>query len=537
MNPLMILIGLAGGLGLFIFGMQMCSDGLQKMAAHRLKQMVKALTNNPILGLLVGAVVTLGLQSSSATSALVVGFVSASMMTLAQALGVLLGSALGASLTIQLIAFKITSLALVLLFVGACLYLFAKRSRQRSLGQTIFGFGLIFYGMFVMSTAMAPVRDYPIVVQTLVRLEQFPFLEFLVALLVTALIQSSPAFLALLMTLASQKLVGPVAIVPFVLGAHLGGTITGIISSLGAPGRDAKRAAVTNFLFKLVNGLVFLPFYRPLTDLALWSSSDLSREIANTHTFFSLAMTVGLLPFTSHVAKLMERLIPDKQGGLGLATFLDKNLLTIPELAVDQAHRQTMEMGHLVGEEMVNRIVPIIRFGDDASLDRISEVEQAVDSLYKQISKYVTSLESNKLHEELMNKSIQILYVANDLEHIGDIMINVAKNARKLMNEDLKFSEEGLEELEEMFKQAKDNFDLALKAFETMDTSLATRVIKEHPKVIRLEKDLRYNHFDRMQCGNEKTVATSSIHLDLIESILRIDSHAVNIAQVVVGIV
>ena len=537
MKTLAALIGLVGGLGLFIYGMQMCSEGLQKLAAHRLKQLVKVLTSNPILGVFMGTVITVGLQSSSATSALVVGFVSARLMTLAQALGVLLGSALGASLTVQLIAFKVTELALALLFIGAIAYMFSKRSRQRSVGQTILGCGLLFYGMFVMSNAMAPFREYPLIVQSLVSLEHYPVFEFLVALLITAIIQSSPAFLALLMTLAMHHLVGPYAIVPFVLGAHLGGTVTGVISSLGTPGRDAKRAALSNFAFKLICGAVFLPFAKPLTDLILWSSPDIQRQIANAHTFFSLMMVLGFLPFTAPVAAVMRRFIPDRAAAFEDAVYLDESVLAVPELAVDQAHRQTIEMGRIVSEEMLARSVPVLSYGNDDIMDRIDEIEPAIDVLYQKISHYVTSLGNNGISEELMQRSIQILYVANDLEHMGDIMVNVAKQARKILSEEVEFSEEGLEELQKMHRQVSDNFRHALKAFETSDKALATRIIKEHPKIIRLEKELRYNHFDRMQAGNQKSMATSGIHLDLIEAMLRIDAYAVNIAQVVVGIV
>lgn len=537
MGSFAFIFGLVGGLGLFSFGMQMCSEGLKKMAARRLKQLIKTLTSNPVFALFVGAIVTIGFQSSSATSALVVGFVSAKMMALSQALGVLLGSAIGASFTAQLIAFKTTDLALILLFCGAYLYIFAKHSKRRSLGQTIIGFGLIFYGMSVMSVSMAPIRDYPIVTQTLIRLEQYPIMEFLVALLITALIQSSPAFLALLMSLASQNLIGPLAVVPFVLGAHLGGTVTGVLSSIGAPGREAKRAALANFIYKLLNGLVFLPFYRPLTGLMLGSSPDLSRQIANCHTFFSLAMAAGFLPFTHPVAELIKKLIPDRRDEFSQAIYLDQNLLTVPEVALDQAHRQTLEMGGIVAEEMLNRVVPLLKYDNDQILDRINQVERAIDSLYKQISKYVASLGNSDLQEDLMTKSIQILYVANDLEHIGDIVEDIGINARKLSVEDLEFSEEGLKEIEDIFIQTFNNFKLALKSFEAMDPEIAMTVIKEHPLIQRLEKELRYSHFDRMQCGNAKTVATTSIHLEMIENILRIETHTMNIAHCVMGIV
>lgn len=536
MNVFHTLAGLVGGLGLFLYGMKICSDGLQKVAANKLKRLVKVLTRTAMRRIISGAVLTVGLQSSSATCAIVVSLISAKVMTLAQALGVLLGSALGSSLTAQMIAFKITDFALVLIFCGVCLFLFTKRSRRRSFGQVLLGFGLIFYGMHVMSTAMAPIKEFPLVAKALVDLENYPLMAFLTALVVTGVIQSSTGFLALLMSLAGQGLVGPYALVPFVLGAHLGGTVTGVLSALGTPGRESKRAAWANFGFKLVSGLCFLPFYRPLTDLILWSAQDLSRQIANAHTFFSLVMVVGFTPFTSYLAGRMQRLIPEKVTGLGEAWYLKENLLEVPELAVDQAHRQTVEMGKVV-QEMIKCILHALHGAGDEPLDYINETEPAVDSLYQQISKYVTTLDSTGFSEDLLLRSVQILYTANDLEHIGDILMNAAKILRKADQESLIFSAEGFTEIEKLEELASASFNNAITAFERNDTKLANAVIKRHPRMLRFEKELRYNHFERMQFGNKKTVATSSLHLDLIENLLRIETHAVNIAQVVVGIV
>lgn len=534
---MMSLLELVGGLGLFIYGMQMCSEGLQKMAARRLKKIVNNLTKNPILSFLAGAIITFGLQGSGASSTLVVGLISAEMITLAQALDVLLGTALGGSLTLHLIAFPISNLALILIVTGIILYSSSKRSNRRNLGQTILGFGLLFYGMFVMTSAMAPIRSNAFVIQTLTSLERNPFLEFFIALVLSAVIQSSPAFLALLMGLASHGLIGQYAIIPYVLGAHLGGTVTGLLSSLGAPGRDAKRAAIANFGFKLINGLVFLPFSKPLTSILIWGSPSFNREIANVHAFFSLIMAVGFLPFTIPIAKLIKRIIPDKRPGIDEAVFLDESLLKIPELAVDQAHRQTVEMGRIVSEEMLAFTLPLIHYNNEAVIDRLDSTERAVDILYKKISSYVTSIENNSGSDEIMQKSIQILYVANDFEHVGDIMTTIIKNVQKLHTENIDLSQEGLEELEKIFHHVFTHFNESIRAFELADQVLATRIIKEHPKILHLEKELRYNHFDRMQSGNPKTITTSAIHLDLIEAMLRVDSHSVNIAQAVMGII
>jgi phosphate:Na+ symporter len=274
-----------------------------------------------------------------------------------------------------------------------------------------------------------------------------------------------------------------------------------------------------------------------MTGLVLLSASVPSREIANAHTLFSLVMVAIFLPFTKKMASLMERLIPDRGVVPGEAKFLDESLLHLPDLAVDQAHRQVLEMGGLIKETMLDRIFPVLRYAGGQVFDGIAEAERATDELYKKISRYMTSVGNNFLSDKVMQKSIQVLYAANDLEHIGDIVMNIVQIGRKVKDEELQFSGQGLEELERMYRRIIGAYDAALKAFAEDDRTLASRVVKEHPEILRLEREMRYSHFDRMQGGNTKTVATSSVHLDLIEALLRIEGHAVNIAQGVMGIV
>jgi phosphate:Na+ symporter len=532
-----MLIGLFGGLGMFLYGMKRCSDGLQKMAAHKLKQMIKVLTKSPPRGILVGVLVTMALQSSSATCIIVVGFVSAGLMNLKQSLGILLGSALGSSLTVQLIAFKITYLALLLIFVGAMVYLFAKRSQKRSIGQILLGFGLIFYGMFVMSSAMVPIKEFPAIANIIVGFEDYPIFAMLVSVAFTALIQSSAGFLALVMTLAGQGLIGVYAIIPFVLGAHIGGTITGVISSLGAHGRDSNRTAFANFFFKVVNGIIFLPMYRPLTRLILTNSSDINRGIANAHTFFSIVMAVGFLPFISQIAKLMTFLVPEKQDNLEEARFLKDDLREVPEVALDQAHLQTVEMGRIISDKMVKHFITSLALQNDETLDEISATEKIVDSYYRKISQYVTSLNTNSFSEDLLLRSIQILYIANCLELIGDLLVNIVQIAKKIRMQGVAFSKEGFDEIKLLYDMTAANLNNSIAAFEKFDQNEANLIIKEHPKIIRFARELQFNHFQRMQSGNLNTAATSSIHLDLMEALIRIDNQSVNIAQIVLGII
>lgn len=337
------------------------------------------------------------------------------------------------------------------------------------------------------------------------------------------------------MGLAGQGLVGPYAVVPFVLGAHLGGTVGGLISSLGARGRAAKRAAVANLLFKLGCGALFLPFFRPLTQVMVWSSPDPGRQIANAHGFFSLAMALVFLPWTRKMAGFVTRLIPEGRCRPGEARYLDESLLAVPRQAVEGAYRQTMEMVRLFREEMLERILPALRFGRAEVFQEIIECERAVDSLARQISRYVMKAMKDDLSGDPAARSLQVLYAVCHLEHAGDTAVGAIQIIRKLWAEELSLSEEGLEDIETLYGQVRETFHLSLRALENSDTALATMVIKEHPRLLRLEKELRYNHFQRMQSGNEKTAATSGIHLDLLQALLYMEGHAIGIAQVIMG--
>jgi len=538
MKILQAVIGLAGGIGLFLYGMKRCSDSLQKMAAYKIKELVKVVTKNSLRGVLVGVLVTVALQSSSATCAIIVSLVSAQMMTLNQTMGMLLGSAIGSSLTAQLIAFKITYLALGLIFAGTVLILFAKKSRERNIGQILFGFGLIFYGMFVMSAAMAPLKDMPVVVKTIINLEQYPLLAFLVAILITSLIQSSAGFLALVMTLAGQGLIGAYSVIPFVLGAHIGGTITGVISSLGAPGQESKRAAFANFFFKGINGIVFLPFYRPLTEILKLSSPDIARQIANGHTMFSIIMAVGFLPLIPRISRLMTRLVPDKNDGSAEIRYLKSELLEIPELAIDQAYLQTAEMGRNVLDKMVSPLFATINNHHEEIMDKIIATEGTIDFQYKKINKYVTLIYSNDSSEELTTKCIRVLYAANYVERIGDIIINAVRIIYKINQNNLIFSDEGLKEIEMLYDRIVNNLSRSLKAFAENDVRLAGLVIKEHPKIIRKTSEIRFNHFQRMRAADNSNGADiGSYYLDFLEALLNIDNQSFNIGQAILGII
>ncbi|WP_366922261.1 Na/Pi cotransporter family protein [Metallumcola ferriviriculae] len=530
-----VLMGLMGGLGIFVYGMQLTSDGLQKASAHRMKDVLASITRNRLLAVVVGVVITVLLQSSSAATVLLVGLVNASMMTLGQALGVILGSAVGTTLTVQLIAFKVTDYALWMVALGVPLKLFAKEQRTRNLGQAVLGFGFIFYGMSLMSQSMEPLRSYPGFVEMLVNVTASPLLTVLVTTVFTAIVQSSAASIALGMSLASQGVIGFEATVPMVLGANIGTTATALLSSL-ASSRAAKRVALAHLIFKVIGVIIFLPFLGLFSQVVAMTSSDIHRQIANGHSIFNIVNLLIFLPFTSHFGNLMLKILPDTGTQERAAHYLDEAVLEVPELAIDQAKSEILRMAKVVRQDVLPHLTEAVRTGDEKMRNQLQEAELTLDFLYRSITRYLSRLAQGNLSEGQSEVQVKMLYVCNDLEHLGDVMMGMLQIGQKIRREGLELSGEGWDEIEMMHKAITKNFNNAVEAFEEEDQEKARSVIHLNPEIVRMEKNLRYSHFHRLQ-ENEKSLETSSVHLDLTNSLLRINSHAISIAQATMGII
>ncbi|MGI9950935.1 Na/Pi cotransporter family protein [Moorellaceae bacterium AZ2] len=530
-----LLTGLLGGLALFIFGTNLVSDGLQKAAAAEIQRILGAFTRYRVAGMLVGLVVTVFLQSSAVTSVLLVGFVSAGLMSLGQALSVLLGAAIGSTVTVQLIVFRLSDYAPWALIWGLVPYLLARRRRWRHLGQAIIGFGLLFYGVATMSAAVEPLKDFPRLITDLERLAFRPWLLFLVSSLFTAVVQSSAAPVALAISLADQGLITLEPALAVVLGANVGTTATGLISSLGAS-REAKRVALAHFFFKTAGALLFLPLISSFGRLAALTSPLLTRQIANGHTLFNIINMFMFLPFTPRVAALMRRLLPDVPGEEKIAKYLDDSLLEVPELALIQVRREILRMADVIRQEMFPRVMQPLPLREVGLTKRLREVDNVLDYLYQAIARYLARIAGSLNDKEIMERA-QLLYVANDLEHIGDVVIQMARQWQKIEETGIGFSEEGQAEIQEMYRQVQENFNNAIRAFAHNDHGLAVQVIKSHPHILKLEKTLRFSHFQRLQQENRLSLETTSVHMELINHLLRLNSHSVNIAQAVMGII
>lgn len=528
--------GLAGGLALFLYGMHLISSGLQKAAARQAQQVLGAVTKNRFYGVLAGLVVTIFLQTSAVTTVLLVGFVSAGLMSLGQALGVILGAAIGSTLTAQLIAFRLSDYALWAVVIGLIPYLFATRLRWRHLGQAIIGFGLIFYGAALMGTAVAPVNALPGFMAALNRLATNPWIMVVAATLFTAIVQASAATVVLAMTLAAQGALALEPALAIVLGANLGTTATALISSI-ALSREAKRVALAHFFFKLGGVLLFMPFLGLYTNLALLTSADVARQVANAHTLFNVINMLVFISFTPLVGRLMVRILPDAPEEEKVAKYLDKSVLDVPELALAQVTQELLRIAGIIREEMFPRVMQPLAQREVDLLEKLRRLDGILDYIYHAVANYLSQLNRGNLSEEQALAQTRLLYIANDLEHIGDVAVEMARQWSKIEKSGVEFSPEGQAEMEEMFARVKENFALAIQAFASNDEALAARVIRNHPEILRMEKNLRYSHFQRLNQENRLTLETTAVHTDLINQLLRLNSHSVSIAQAVMGII
>ncbi len=528
-----------------MYGVQTTSGGLQKFAANRLKVILLSLTKRPVLAVLFGTIMTVAFQSSAATTVLVVEFVNAGLLSLAQALGIVLGSAVGTSIAIQLIAFQILDIALGFIFIGFILYFFVGVKQWKHLGQALIGFGIIFVGMNYMSTATAPLKNYPQVYTFIANLETYPLAALLVGLLLTTIAQSSTVVIAIMISLAGQNLLPLYAIVPLVLGAHCGGTITALFSSLVAQKMDAKRTAIANTAYKVVGTILVLPFLAQFTKLVQWTSGDLQRQVANAHLLFAIFMVMIFLPLNSIIAKGLKRILPGRLEAnprLQLK-FMDESSLKVPTVALSHAFKEIWGVGQLVFDKMVHKMPEALLASNDEPANQVVKVEEDVDWYYHNISRLLSSLSLKGLTEEQIEEKINAQYILKEFEYIADKFMYMATIVRKVHSETLIIPQEEWDQLSPLYNKITDNFATVLMALERWDVELAVQAIREHPEISRVQRALQFTalaHYPRVDLAaidirDEEKIIYARI--DLINLFYGIDEHLVNIAQVVIGIV
>ena len=522
----MTLLALFGGLALLLYGMQLIGEGLQRAAGGHLRHLLTSMTRTRLLAVASGALVTAIIQSSSATTLMLIGFVSAGLVTFRQSLGVILGADIGTTFTVQLLAFKVQELSLLLVGVGFAMTFFARRGLLKSLGQVILGFGFIFLGMKVMNDGLAPLAENELTRQVLVALADNQFLALLVGAVLSAGMASSAATIGLMLSLGHQGLLPLAAAIPVVLGANIGTCATALAASLRSSS-DARRVAVAHIAFKVLGVALVFPFIEHLTSVIAQTAGDVARQIANAHTLFNVAISALFLPFAPWAARVITALVPEEERGDNpyRTRYLDDRYLDQPALAIGQATREALRMGD-VAQNMLRDAMVVLRTDNQELLEDVERRDDQLDYLDREIKLFIARLGRETMSADMAQKEIALISFIGNLENIGDIIDkNLMELARKKLYQGRRFSEAGEAELIEFHSLVSKNLERAIAGFAANDRSLAQEVLDMRPMVRQRERELRDSHLARLRRGLAESLETSEIHLDVLTNLKRISSH------------
>lgn len=560
-----LIMGLLGGLALFLYGIEKMSDGLKKAAGNRMRSIIATLTRNRIIALIAGAFFTMVIQSSSATTVMLVSFVQAGLMGFTQSLGVILGADIGTTVTAQLIAFKLTDYALLMIAVGFGFKMFAKTDNTRNIGEAILGFGLLFYGMKLMSDVMKPLRTYPGFLDVMKGLEN-PLLGLLAGTVFTSLIQSSAASIGVVIVLAQQGLITLEAGIPIIFGANIGTCVTAGLASIGTS-REAKRVALAHVLFKVAGVLIFIFWIPGFADLiralAAKFNSSTARQIANAHTIFNVSLGVIFIPFTAFFASLIMKLLPDKEeeASIKLATWhLDESTISSPVLAIDLARAEISRMAKTLGrmfraviipfmsderfirkerltkeeiELLINEIPTQDEFSPQLTLlEGIDMREEKIDFLDEKVGEYLVKIVRQGVSEDQTSEVYGMISIANDIESIGDLIHrNMVPLIAKKKELDIDFSIEGKEELMIYHQKVCRQIDHLQQAFAERDLEKARDIMAKERKYLDLEAQYRIKHLERIRHDRKESIQTHEVHMELMDLMKQIIVYSSNIAK------
>ncbi|HUV41606.1 MAG TPA: Na/Pi cotransporter family protein [Sedimentisphaerales bacterium] len=548
-----ILFGMVGGLGLFLFGMRLLSDGLKKAAGHKLRSLLELLTKHRVIAVLIGALTTCLIQSSSATTVMTVGFVNAGLLTLKQALCVILGANVGTTFTAWIVSafgiqgLKITTYALPAVGVGFVLLTVGKSQKVQSAGNVMLGFGLLFIGISFMKDAFGPLSGSAEVQAVLIKLGENPVLAVLAGTAITLLLQSSSASIMIIQVLAFQGAFGSdweVALkvaIPFILGDNIGTTITAQLAALQAS-RNSKRAAMGHTIFNLIGVLYILPLVwvgwfdravRWVTPFGL-SQGTIMLHIALAHSLFNVVNVLIFLPAVSWLEAVVMRLLPVREDErIQKPVTLEKHLLRTPVIALFQARREILRMASEAKSAVGNAIDGMVA-DDRKQLQLAMETEDFIDELQYEITSYLAALAQTELSEELSRKLPVLLHTVNDLERIGDHAVNIVEVAERKIANKLTFSNSALEDVGRLREQFGQMFDYVMTALKKDDTAAAQLALDNEKNLNNMQIEFRRSHVSRMsqgQCSPEAGL----IFIDLVDNVEKVGDHLTNIAQAVIG--
>ena len=545
-EKLQIIFGLLGGLAVFIYGMNMMSECLQKAAGEKMKSILALLTKTPVLGVIAGALTTAVLQSSSATTVMAIGFVSAGLMSLPQAISIIFGANIGTTMTAQIIAFKISDYIYIIIFIGFIISFIAKSEKVKSIGQTIFAFGLLFLGIETMGDVMKPLASSPVFTDLIERVAHIPVLGVFVGTLMTLVVQSSSATIAVLQNFASQpgpdgvtSMLGLAGAIPILLGDNIGTTITALLASIGQT-KDAKRTAVAHCIFNISGCLLFIWFVKPFAVLIQHISPKgpeievISRQIANAHTLFNITMTLIWVCLINVMVKIVMTLIPDGKAvdmDPAKPVFLDDKIISQPAAALQLVAKEILRVSEMV-KVVVADTITIVKTEDMNELEPLQEKGVQIKKLTDQITEYLASLFSaGTMTEQQAAQTASLMYILSDVERMGTLSVEVAKCVREKVDNRYKYTPEAMDELQKSLKTLEKMFNDSLKALQGDESVQIEKLIKRKDKIMDLDLKMRKAHVQRVNKGKCKANLTAPF-TNILHLIDRMGNSCVNLADV-----
>ena len=529
------ILTMAGGLGLFLFGMELMSDSIEKVAGARLRRILEIFTTNRFMGMIVGIVFTGIIQSSSACTVMVVSFVNSGLMNLYQAAGVILGANIGTTITSQLVSFNLSKIAPLILLVGVVVMMFTKKEKVRKVAEVVVGFGILFVGLSTMSQAMANMKNEPQVVNLLMSLKN-PFLATLMGFALTAIIQSSSVTVSIVLLLANQDLLPLPITLYIILGCNIGACATAMLASMTGK-KDAKRAALIHLLFNIIGTvIIYIALFvagDQIVELIKSISADNGRFVANAHTMIKIAQVIMLFPFTGWLVKMTYLIVPGEDQKVGYREsyqlkYIGDKVVFNPATAVVEVVKELERMASLA-EENLNRAMNALITLDEEDIEEVYEVEKNINFLNHAITDYLVKINQTTLPIEDLNSLGALFHVVNDIERIGDHAENVADAARQRKEEGVSISKEAQKELGDMLEMVNKIIRYAVEMFAKSDETHMQEIITLEDQVDEKERELQKKHVERLTKG-ECSPEAGMIFSDIVSGLERVADHATNIA-------
>ncbi|WP_101772872.1 Na/Pi cotransporter family protein [Peptostreptococcus faecalis] len=528
-------IYLITGLGLFFYGINIMGDGLQKIAGEELKFVIEKLSSNKFIGVLIGAIITTITQSSAATNIMTVGFVNTAIINLQQAVGIMLGTNIGTTVTAQLISFNIETIAPAIIGISMLVWIFTKKIKIKNMCEIFIGVGILFIGMYFMKSAALPISKSDTAKYLVSYLINYPVLGIIIGFILTSIFKSSTATLAILIAFASQNILPVYAALPIMYGDNIGGCVAPLMSTIGAT-KNAKRASIINLIFSIMGTVLFiLVLHSPIVYISeKLNPGNLSRQIANIHTIFNLINIIILIPLSAYFIKLSTKIVPitddeQSQQKIYMTKFLDERLLETPSIALSNVENEVIRMASRASRAL-NASYESIKSDSDENINSAFKYYSIISILEIDIINFLLALRKKKLSEQETLKLDVLFHIVTNIKRVGKNANDIAQRSMQIKKEKIDLSEEAKSELDEIFRFASKNFYDSITAIKTSDYELADIVIEREKQIDILEKKYKKLHLSRLYEGN-CSVEKGIYFLDIVNSIKSVSDNAKSIAQ------